>query len=128
MADFSTVATQFADYYYNTFDSNRTSLAPLYRENSMMTFETNQHQGVKAIIEKLTALPFAKVAHRITTLDAQPAGSNGSIMVLVTGELLIDDSEHPQRYSQCFHLVPEQDERGTGSYYVLNDIFRLVYA
>ncbi|RPB11674.1 nuclear transport factor 2 [Morchella conica CCBAS932] len=113
---------EFAKYYYNTFDSDRTRLAPLYRENSMMTFETNQHQGVSPIIEKLTSLPFGKVAHRITTLDAQPAGPNGNIMVQVTGELVIDDSEHPQRYSQCFHLVPEGE-----SYYVLNDIFRLVY-
>ncbi|KAH8146549.1 uncharacterized protein LAJ45_09495 [Morchella importuna] len=100
MADFVTVANEFAKYYYNTFDSDRTRLAPLYRENSMMTFETNQHQGVSPIIEKLTSLPFGKV----------------------TGELVIDDSEHPQRYSQCFHLVPEGE-----SYYVLNDIFRLVY-
>ncbi|KAH0604251.1 uncharacterized protein H6S33_006628 [Morchella sextelata] len=123
MSSFVEVATQFAEYYYNTFDSDRSGLAPLYRESSFMTFETNQHQGVKPIIEKLTSLPFAKVAHRITTLDAQPAGASGSIIVLVTGELLIDDSEHPQRYSQSFHLVPE-----AGSYYVLNDIFRLVYA
>jgi len=70
----------------------------------------------------LQSLPFSKVQHNITTLDAQPTGQ-GNIFVLVTGLLLIDDSEHPQQYSQAFHLIAEG-----GSYYVLNDIFRLIYA
>jgi Nuclear transport factor 2 (NTF2) domain len=32
-------------------------------------------------------LPFQKVAHRITSLDAQP--SSGGLLVLVTGQLLV---------------------------------------
>ena len=35
----------------------------------------------------------------------------------------IDDSEHPQKYGQTFQLLPD----GQGSYYVLNDVFRLIY-
>ncbi|KAL7270571.1 Nuclear transport factor 2 [Rhizina undulata] len=87
-----------------------------------MTFETNQVMGVDNIVEKLVSLPFSKVVHRQDTTDAQPAGPDGSIIVLVTGALLIDDSEHPQLYSQTFHLIAE-----AGSYYVLNDLFRLIY-
>lgn len=87
----------------------------------MLTFETSQVQGAKDIIEKLTSLPFQKVAHRITTLDAQPASTNGDVIVMVTGELLIDEEQNPQRYSQVFHLIPDG-----GSYFVFNDIFRLV--
>jgi hypothetical protein len=90
----------------------------------MLTFETSQVQGAKDIIEKLTSLPFQKVAHRITTLDAQPASpSSGDVIVMVTGDLLIDEEQNPQRYSQVFHLIPE-----AGSYYVFNDIFRLNYS
>ena len=37
--------------------------------------------------------------------------------------LQIDDSEHPQKYGQTFQLMPD----GGGSYYVLNDVFRLIY-
>lgn len=71
----------------------------------MLTFETNQSQGVAAIVEKLQVgatgyfgvsradrkqgLPFAKVQHRVATVDAQPAGNDGSIIVLVTGALLV---------------------------------------
>lgn len=88
----------------------------------MLTFETTQVQGAKAIVEKLTSLPFQKVTHQISTLDAQPASPNGDILVMVTGGLAIDEEENPQRYSQVFHLVPDG-----GSYYVYNDIFRLNY-
>ncbi|KAG7884095.1 hypothetical protein KL938_001967 [Ogataea parapolymorpha] len=93
------------------------------REHSMLTFESSQIQGARNIIEKLTSLGFNKVAHRISTLDAQPASENGDVLVMVTGELLIDDEQNTQRYSQVFHLIPD-----AGSYYVLNDIFRLNYA
>lgn len=89
----------------------------------MLTFETSQLQGAKDIVEKLVSLPFAKVAHRISTLDGQPASPNGDILVMVTGELLIDDEQNAQRYSQVFHLIPDGN-----SYYVFNDIFRLNYS
>ncbi|CAH6723333.1 nuclear transport factor 2 [[Candida] jaroonii] len=121
--DFNSVATEFTHFYYQTFDNDRNQLGNLYREQSMLTFETSQLQGTKDIVEKLASLPFQKVAHRISTLDAQPASPNGDILVMVTGELLIDDEKNPQRYSQVFHLIPEGS-----SYFVFNDIFRLNYS
>lgn len=121
--DFNTLAQQFCDFYYQQFDQDRSSLGNLYRDHSMLTFESSQMQGARNIIEKLTSLPFQKVQHRISTLDAQPASESGDVLVMVTGELLIDEESNPQRYSQVFHLMPEN-----GSYFVLNDIFRLNYA
>ena len=121
--DFNTLAQQFTEFYYNQFDTDRTQLGNLYREQSMLTFETTQLQGAKDIVEKLVSLPFQKVAHRISTLDAQPASPNNDVLVMITGELLIDDEQNPQRFSQVFHLMPEGN-----SYYVFNDIFRLNYA
>ncbi|KAI5788487.1 nuclear transport factor 2 [Geopyxis carbonaria] len=122
MTDFSAVAQQFTEYYYNTFKNDRSQLGPLYVDESMLTFETNQVQGTAAIVEKLTSLPFQKVAHHVASLDAQPAGPDGSIIVHVTGKLMIDEEANPQSYSQTFHLIPR-----AGSYYVRNDLFRLVY-
>ncbi|OWB55720.1 hypothetical protein B5S28_g1597 [[Candida] boidinii] len=78
----------------------------------MLTFESSQLQGARDIIEKLVSLPFTKVAHRISTLDAQPASENGDVLVMVTGELLVDEEQNSQRYSQVFHLIPEN-----GSYF-----------
>ncbi|KAI5299698.1 hypothetical protein KEM56_003027, partial [Ascosphaera pollenicola] len=58
----------------------------------------------------------------VSTLDAQPT-QNGGILVLVTGALLVDEEGRPMNYTQTFHLLPD----GAGSYFVFNDIFRLVY-
>ncbi|KAI9864436.1 MAG: Nuclear transport factor 2 [Vezdaea acicularis] len=125
------MAKQFVDFYYKTFDRDRKGLAALYvrkilnipqRPNSMLTFETASTYGVEAIVEKLVSLPFQKIVHRISTFDPQPSSDNGNILVLVTGEMGVDDGEHPMRYSQVFQLVPDG-----GSYYVLNDVFRIIY-
>ncbi|KAF7359246.1 Nuclear transport factor 2 [Mycena sanguinolenta] len=114
MADINTVAGQFVDFYYQTFDSNRANLASLYRDTSMLTFEGAPIKGTAAIIEKLTSLPFQQVQHKVTTKDAQPSSPEGtSILVSVTGLLLVDDSPNPLQFSQIFHLIPEG-----GSYYV----------
>ncbi|EEB07337.1 nuclear transport factor Nxt2 [Schizosaccharomyces japonicus yFS275] len=122
MSDFNALATQFTTFYYQTFDADRSQLAPLYRNESMLTFENTQVQGVANITEKLSSLPFQRVQHRVSTLDAQPTGQNGNVIVMVTGELLLDEEQNPQRYSQVFHLVNDN-----GNYFVLNDIFRLNY-
>ena len=76
----------------------------------MLTFETNQVQGATNIIEKLVvrlrvlfenqaadshqlkSLPFEKTQHRIDTLDAQPSSTDGGVMVMVTGKLLVSPS------------------------------------
>ncbi|KAF9505801.1 hypothetical protein BS47DRAFT_1334149, partial [Hydnum rufescens UP504] len=111
---------KFTEYYYTKFDTARQELHALYRGTSLLTWEDKQIVGVKGILEHLTNLPFQKVAHRITSLDAQP--SSGGLLVLVTGQLLIDDNVNPLQFSQVFHLIPE----GT-SFYVQNDLFKLNY-
>jgi len=89
----------------------------------MLTFEGAAIQGVSAIIEKLTGLPFAKVEHKVSTCDAQPSSpGTPSILVTVSGQLIVDDSPNPLAFTQTFHLIPEG-----GSYYVYNDMFRLNY-
>lgn len=35
----------------------------------------------------------------------------------------VDEEQRPMNYTQTFHLLPD----GSGSYYVHNDIFKLVY-
>ncbi len=124
MSDFVAIAKSFSDFYYATFDRNRAELRALYKDVSMLTFENTQFQGQNAIIEKLTSLPFQRVQHRITTVDAQPANPQvGSILVMITGQLLVDDEQNPQNFSQSFQLIPD----GPGNYFVFNDIFRLNY-
>ncbi|PLN79852.1 putative nuclear transport factor NTF-2 [Aspergillus taichungensis] len=124
MSNFSEIAEQFVTFYYQTFDNNRQNLAGLYRDHSMLTFETSSVQGTAAIIEKLGSLPFQKVQHQVSTFDAQPSNAEGGILVLVTGALLVDEEQKPMNYSQSFQLLPD----GAGSYFVFNDVFRLIYS
>lgn len=120
--DYLTIAKQFVEVYYRQFETDRSQLGMLYRDQSMLTFETNQVQGAPAIVEKLVSLPFQKVQHEIATLDAQPASpGNRDLIVMVTGRLIVDDETNPQRYVQVFHLIPEGE-----TYFVYNDLFRLV--
>jgi hypothetical protein len=124
MADINAIAKQFTDLYYTTFDSDRQGsvMKGLYRDHSMLTFEGEAFQGAAPILERLQRAP-EKVQHKVTTLDAQPSSPNvASLLVSVTGVLLVEGEEHPINFSQVFQLVPE------GSmYYVFNDIFRLNY-
>ncbi|KAK3384324.1 hypothetical protein B0T24DRAFT_588892 [Lasiosphaeria ovina] len=112
MADFNLVATQFVGHYYSTFDSNRAELAGLY---------SAQELGAAAIAQKLVNLPFEKVKHQPVTTEAQPT-PGGGIVILVTGQLLVDDEQNPLSYSQAFQLSKDQ----AGNWYVFNDIFTLV--
>lgn len=121
--DINALAKQFTDFYYQTFDTERSGLVSLYKAESMLTWEGQQILGVNAIIQKLTSLPFGKVQHQVSTVDAQPSVPNtANLIVSVTGFLLVDDDSNPIRYSQAFHLVSTDS-----GYYVYNDIFRLNY-
>ena len=67
MTDFEAVGKQFVEHYYNVFDTDRNSLASLYSDGSMLTFEAEQFMGSEGIMAKLGALPSIK--HQITTID-----------------------------------------------------------
>jgi hypothetical protein len=84
-------------------------------------------------------LPFEKVKHAVSTLDAQPTNEGQGIIILVTGALLVctftamsevylltilqvDDEQKPLNYSQVFTLLQDN-----GNWYVYNDIFKLVF-
>ena len=111
------MGTQFVSHYYQTIDGNRSVLASLYSDSSMLSFEGEQFLGSAAIMEKLGGFP--QLAHKITSEDYQPTINNG-IIAFVTGMLTIDGG-NAMNYTQVFHLAPG----GAQGYYVHNDIFRL---
>ncbi|KAL2759495.1 hypothetical protein ACRALDRAFT_1039341 [Sodiomyces alcalophilus JCM 7366] len=121
-ANFEEVAKQFVEFYYNQFDTDRKGLANLYREQSMLTFESASVLGAGPIVEKLSSLPFEKVKHQVSTLDSQPT-VEGGIMILITGQLLVDEEQRPMNFSQAFQLMRDP----SGNYFVFNDIFKLVF-
>uniref|UniRef100_A0A7S3FJJ0 NTF2 domain-containing protein n=1 Tax=Haptolina ericina TaxID=156174 RepID=A0A7S3FJJ0_9EUKA len=99
-AQFADIGKAFVTHYYQTFDTNRQELQHLYQEGSLMTFETEQFQGMQGIMTKLMALPFQSVQHQTTTIDSQPSESNG-IVVFVTGNMAINgDAANPTKFAQ----------------------------
>ncbi|KAJ2744185.1 Nuclear transport factor 2 [Coemansia sp. BCRC 34301] len=123
MSNINDIAKQFVEYYYRAFDSDRNSLAALYRDMSMMSWEGTQIRGSKGIVEKIVSLPFKRVAHKVTTIDTQPSLPNvNAVVIVVTGQLLVDEETKPQQYTQMFQLVEEN------GFFIYNDIFRLNYA
>ncbi|GFY88120.1 nuclear transport factor 2A [Actinidia rufa] len=94
------VAKAFVEHYYTTFDSNRAGLANLYQESSMLTFEGQNTQGCQSIVAKLTSLPFQQCQHAITTVDCQPSGPAGGMIVFVSGDLQLTGEQHALKFSQ----------------------------
>ncbi|PRQ39876.1 putative nuclear transport factor 2, NTF2-like domain-containing protein [Rosa chinensis] len=98
------VAKAFVEHYYSLFDSNRAALANLYQEGSMLTFEGQKIQGSQNIVAKLTSLPFQQCQHSITTVDCQPSGPAGGMLVFVSGNLQLAGEQHALKFSQSDSL------------------------
>lgn len=98
--DPDTLAKAFVDHYYSTFDANRAGLGNLYQENSMLTFEGQKIQGSTNIVAKLTSLPFQQCKHNVSTIDCQPSGPSGGMLVFVSGNLQLVGEQHALKFSQ----------------------------
>merc|ERR1712039_387184 len=93
------IGKAFVEHYYTLFDSNRLQLSDLYQDTSMICFENERYAGKKQIMGKLcNGVFFKKVQHIPKTLDVQPSGCNG-IMVMCTGELKVDEEVNTDK---CF--------------------------
>ncbi|XP_042432864.1 nuclear transport factor 2B-like [Zingiber officinale] len=121
---FDAFARLFVEHYYRTFHRNPQALGGLCLDYSMLTIEGENIQGAAAIVAKIASHPFQQCAHAISTVDCQPSGHPGGVLVFVSGSLQLGGEQHPRKFSQMFHLILTPQ----GSFYVLNDIFRLNYA
>ena len=53
---FNEIGTAFVQHYYQLFQTDRSQLLSLYQEDSLMSFEGAQAQGLQAIKERLEVL------------------------------------------------------------------------
>eukprot|EP00483_Globobulimina_turgida_P007768 UN07783 len=119
--DPNVIGKSFVEHYYGTYSANRSNLCNLFKDKSMMTYESSQHQGTKSIMEKLTSLKFKSIKHETKTMDVQPSGAGGLIIV-ITGDLFIDGSKNGLKFCEVFHLMKENN-----SFWIHNLVFRLNY-
>merc|ERR1712080_45485 len=121
LAQSKTIAEAFTTHYYQCFDADRSVLANLYCDVSLLQFESEQViMGKDEIIKKLVGLPMRSVKHIVTTVDGQPT-IDGGIMIHVLGQLKTDEDQ-PHSFTETFHL--KKDPSGA-SYLILNEVFRL---
>ncbi|KAF0041527.1 hypothetical protein F2P81_007425 [Scophthalmus maximus] len=85
---------------------------------SCLTWEGQQFQGKRAIVEKLSSLPFTKIAHSITAQDHQPT-PDCCILSMVVGQLKADE-DPIMGFHQSFILKNIND-----AWVCTNDMFRL---
>ena len=71
----------------------------------MLTFEGQKIQGSPNIVAKLTSLPFQQCQHSITTVDCQPSGPAGGMLVFVSGNLQLAGEQHALKFSQVFQSI-----------------------
>jgi len=112
-------AKSFTDAYYQTFDTNRAGLVSLYRPTSLFTFQNVLYRGPQAIVEKLSSLSFSRVQHQVVSCDTQAI--DGGIIVMVTGQLLVDEEQRPMNFCQTFTIGHDHE------YHVKNDLFVLLF-
>uniref|UniRef100_A0A0A9WZ74 Nuclear transport factor 2 n=2 Tax=Lygus hesperus TaxID=30085 RepID=A0A0A9WZ74_LYGHE len=123
--DINAVAQAFVTHYYNLFDSGKEGIANLrmlYQDSSMLSFEGQNIQGSANIIRHLSELRFTSVNHVVKSMDVQPSGVPGALLVSVQGDLKVDGEANPIKFAQVWHLLPQGN-----SFWVYNDIFRLNY-
>lgn len=69
--------------------NQRKALLPSFRSCRSVIRHSFRRKAQLSWPQIAQELPFQKVAHRVDSLDAQPAAENGSVVVLVTGALLV---------------------------------------
>jgi len=115
--------------YYGYLDDpekrNQLASMKLYNERSQMIWETSVLQGEQEIVSHLINLPL--VAKReFTAFNAQfSAPESRNLLVSFGGIITLEGQENPMQYHQVFHLIYQPE---IASWYIHNDIFRLVFA
>ncbi|XP_043478309.1 probable nuclear transport factor 2 [Leptopilina heterotoma] len=117
---YEVIGRGFVQQYYAMFDDpvQRANLRNIYNNESFMTFEGKQMQGVTKIVEELNNLRFQKINRIITAIDSQPM-LDGGILINVLGRLQTDE-DRPHAFIQLFVLKPIES-----SFFCQHDIFRL---
>lgn len=119
-AKFDSIGQAFTQHYFTCFQSpeGRAQLRSLYGGDSVMTWMGEKFMGTDAVMNKLLSLSFRKLAYDSVVTEFQP-GPAMSILILVSGEMKIDDEVNSMRFVQTFVIAPSSP----GQYYIMNEIF-----
>jgi hypothetical protein len=110
------------DYYYRVYDTSRHEVHRFYRDDSTVIWNGNAKKGVQSLNDFFKQLPPTR--HTILSIDCHPMPgtdpSRANVLVSVAGTVEYAQQD-PRQFSHSFVLVQE----AKGTYYILNDCFRL---
>lgn len=102
------VAEAFVQHYYAAFDGDRSMLQALYSEESLVSFEGKQAEGLENILTVVGSLQFQQVNRVLTTTDVQPVIVGGELMgilISILGQLQV-------RAASCTPCLAHNPTRG----------------
>merc|ERR1740139_1124425 len=103
--NFKAIGDQFAQQYYQIYDSNRQGLGQFYEAQSLLTWEEENVQGQQQILQKLTTLPFQQVQHQVSSCQGQPVlGSPDKVLIICVGNMLVNGSQNV-KFTELFQLM-----------------------
>lgn len=122
------LGAEFCKNYYTAYDTNYQSLVYMFKPESIFTFLDDEIVGFNNVYTKvINHYGIQKFTHEIKTIDSQPVGSK-TILISVFGLVRVNDHITPtnpfQPFSELFFL---QRDDATQSYYVYNNIFKLLH-
>lgn len=121
---FDQVGKGFVGQYYPLYGANRASVAGVYRENSLMTYQGRQLQGVTNIMTFFAEnVTFNAANFQAEDVDCHPTQGNG-VLVVVNGLVAVEGETRPIRFNDTFILATD----AAGAWYVSNQIFRTLGA
>ncbi|KAG0051966.1 hypothetical protein BGZ83_003104 [Gryganskiella cystojenkinii] len=125
MTDLHSIGTRFMTFYFSNLKtaSNRSNLAFLFQEESLMLYDGEHCGDPGMILSKLASLP-SPILHRISNYGVQPTcGMPAGCLsvVILGGEVSVDGGALFRPFVAFFRLDLHPI---TGSLFVQNHIFR----
>ncbi|CAJ1057518.1 nuclear transport factor 2 [Xyrichtys novacula] len=115
------IGSSFVSHYYHMFDNDRSQLGSIYIDASCLTWEGQQFQGKRAIVEKLTVslsvylLLCSKVTHNSQVSDCSSMRSSCIFgqQVAPQKQGFSENSDYSLPFTKIAHSITAQDHQPT---------------
>jgi hypothetical protein len=115
------VAEKFLEVYYNTFDTNFSTLHNFYTPNACITFADEEFVRFSDLLNKVVYdYKIYAFHHQNITYNAQPIGDK-LLLITVVGDLHVNAFDGG-RFTETILLTKDDINR----YYIANSIFKVI--
>lgn len=117
--NYRNIASDFINYYYNTYDNYFYDISELYTSNPSITFIDNYTTNFNELVRILaTTYNINSFHHTNINFEAQPMGDN--ILIEIVGNVLVNNA-FTHRFTETIVLV----KSGSTNYHISNSIKKI---